>query len=410
MKTPLLHVENLIIDFDTHHGPVRAVDGVSFTLAEGETLGVVGESGCGKSVTSLALMGLVPSPPGRIVAGSVRFDGFECIGAPEKTLRTMRGKAMSMIFQEPMTALNPVFTVGRQLVDVLRRHERLDRVQARKRGVEMLERVGIPRAAERMAEYPHELSGGLRQRIMIAMALACRPRLLIADEPTTALDVTIAGAGAGRDPRTDRGAGHGGDPGHPRSRRDRRGLRPRRGDVLRADRRAGAGRRGVPPAAASLHRGPGRGRAAHPRCARRPDCRRFPARCRSPGAGRRAVASRRAAPTPTTPAGPSSRRCVGSARPMSPACTRPETAPATRHEHAAARGAEPGQALPAARRLAMVAGALAACGRRGLVRATGRGNARRWSASPAAANRRWDVRCCGWSNRPPARSGSTEPR
>ncbi len=190
MSTPLLHVENLTIDFDTHHGPVRAVDGVSFTLAEGETLGLVGESGCGKSVTSLALLGLIPVPPGRIVAGSVRFDGFECIGAPEKTLRTMRGKAMSMIFQEPMTALNPVFTVGHQLVDVLRRHERLDRVQARKRGVEMLERVGIPRAAERMAEYPHELSGGLRQRIMIAMALACRPRLLIADEPTTALDVT----------------------------------------------------------------------------------------------------------------------------------------------------------------------------------------------------------------------------
>ena len=190
MTRPLLHVEHLTLDFDTHHAPARAVDGVSFELAAGETLGLVGESGCGKSVTGLALMGLVPTPPGRIVDGSVRFDGFECIGAPEKTLRAMRGKAMSMIFQEPMTALNPVFTVGRQLVDVLRRHEGMSRGQASARGVDMLERVGIPRAAERMAEYPHELSGGLRQRIMIAMALACRPRLLIADEPTTALDVT----------------------------------------------------------------------------------------------------------------------------------------------------------------------------------------------------------------------------
>mgnify|MGYP006288911813 FL=1 len=190
MTRPLLHVEHLTLDFDTHHGPARAVDGVSFELAAGETLGLVGESGCGKSVTGLALMGLVPTPPGRIVDGSVRFDGFECLGAPEKTLRAMRGKAMSMIFQEPMTALNPVFTVGRQLVDVLRRHEGMTRGQASARSVDMLERVGIPRAAERMAEYPHELSGGLRQRIMIAMALACRPRLLIADEPTTALDVT----------------------------------------------------------------------------------------------------------------------------------------------------------------------------------------------------------------------------
>ncbi|NKI34927.1 ABC transporter ATP-binding protein [Wenzhouxiangella sp. XN79A] len=190
MTPPLLHVENLTIDFDARHGPVRAVDGISFELAAGETLGLVGESGCGKSVTGLALMGLVPSPPGRVVDGSVRFEGFECVGAPEKTLRSLRGKTMSMIFQEPMTALNPVFTVGRQLIDVLRRHEPLDRRQARRRAVEMLERVGIPRAAARMDEYPHELSGGLRQRIMIAMALACRPRLLIADEPTTALDVT----------------------------------------------------------------------------------------------------------------------------------------------------------------------------------------------------------------------------
>ncbi len=190
MTGPLLGVNDLTIDFDTPDGPVRAVDGVSFDIAPGETLGLVGESGCGKSVTGLALMGLVPAPPGRIVSGSVSFDGTECIGAPEKALRAMRGKSVSMIFQEPMTALNPVYPVGRQLVEVLRRHERLDRASARRRGVEMLDRVGIPNPAARMKDYPHELSGGLRQRVMIAMALACRPRLLIADEPTTALDVT----------------------------------------------------------------------------------------------------------------------------------------------------------------------------------------------------------------------------
>jgi len=190
MRAPLLHVDDLTIDFETPEGPVRAVDGVSFAIAPGETLGLVGESGCGKSVTGLALMGLVPAPPGRIVSGSVVFEGTECIGASEKALRTMRGKSISMIFQEPMTALNPVYPVGRQLVEVLRRHERLDRASARTRGVEMLDRVGIPNPAARMKDYPHELSGGLRQRVMIAMALACRPRLLIADEPTTALDVT----------------------------------------------------------------------------------------------------------------------------------------------------------------------------------------------------------------------------
>jgi oligopeptide/dipeptide ABC transporter ATP-binding protein len=189
MTTPLLHVNNLTIDFDTPTGPMRIVDGVSLDLHPGETLGLVGESGCGKTLTSLALMGLVP-PPGRVTQGSVRFDGLELVGASERALRPLRGKAISMIFQDPAAALNPVRTVGRQLLDVLERHARPGRRQARARAVAMLERVGVPDAELRMRAYPHELSGGLCQRVLIAMALIGRPRLLIADEPTAALDVT----------------------------------------------------------------------------------------------------------------------------------------------------------------------------------------------------------------------------
>ena len=188
---PLLEVDNLQVEFSTERGVARAIDGVSFNVNEGETLGIVGESGCGKSVTSLSVMGLIPRPPGRIVGGEIRFAGQDLTQLSDKAYRKLRGRDMSMIFQEPMTALNPVFTIGNQISDVLRRHKGLSRKQARTRGIEMLAEVGIPAPDKRIDEYPHQLSGGMRQRVMIAMALSCDPKLLIADEPTTALDVTI---------------------------------------------------------------------------------------------------------------------------------------------------------------------------------------------------------------------------
>ena len=191
MSEALLQVDRLSVDFATEAGTVRAVDDVSFSIRPGRTLGIVGESGCGKSVTSLALMGLLPRPAGRIATGSVRLGGVELTSLDERALRRLRGAELSMIFQEPMTALNPVYTIGAQIGAVLRRHERLSRRAARTRAIEMLERVGIPLPTRRIDEYPHELSGGMRQRAMIAMALSCRPKLLIADEPTTALDVTV---------------------------------------------------------------------------------------------------------------------------------------------------------------------------------------------------------------------------
>ncbi|MGZ5272629.1 MAG: ABC transporter ATP-binding protein [Ramlibacter sp.] len=177
--------------FFTVDGVTRAVDGVSFDVFPGETLGIVGESGCGKSVTALSIMGLVPHPPGRITQGSIRLDGRELVGAPARELLDLRGNGMAMIFQEPMTSLNPAFTIGEQIVEGLLRHQPLTRAQARERAIEVLRQVRIPAPEQRFGEHPHKLSGGMRQRAMIAMALACRPRLLIADEPTTALDVTI---------------------------------------------------------------------------------------------------------------------------------------------------------------------------------------------------------------------------
>ena len=187
---PVLEVRGLAVEFATDDGPVRAVDGISYAVPAGRTLGVVGESGCGKSVTALALMRLVP-PPGRIVAGEVRLEGEALTALGERAMRAVRGARVAMIFQEPMTALNPVFSVGDQIAETFRLHREMGRAEAWEGAVAMLDRVGIPDPAQRARDYPHQLSGGMRQRAMIAMALACRPALLLADEPTTALDVTI---------------------------------------------------------------------------------------------------------------------------------------------------------------------------------------------------------------------------
>jgi peptide/nickel transport system ATP-binding protein len=189
-KPALLSVRNLSVEFSTEQGTVRAVDGVSFDVYPNETIGLVGESGCGKTVTGLSILGLIPSPPGRIVEGVIEFNGEDLAAMAEKQMREIRGRDIAMIFQEPMTALNPVFTVGNQMIDVLTCHRKLTRRQARAAAIEMLDKVGIPVPEKRIEEYPHQLSGGMRQRVMIAMALSCDPKLLIADEPTTALDVT----------------------------------------------------------------------------------------------------------------------------------------------------------------------------------------------------------------------------
>jgi peptide/nickel transport system ATP-binding protein len=188
---PLLAVEDLKTHFYTRDGMVRAVDGVSYTVNAGETLAVVGESGCGKSVTALSILRLVPSPPGRIVGGAIRFQGVDLLTLSEAEMRAIRGNKISMIFQEPMTSLNPVLTVSYQIAETLRLHHGLDARSAARRAVEMLRLVHMPEPERRARQYPHQLSGGMRQRVMIAMALACNPKLLIADEPTTALDVTI---------------------------------------------------------------------------------------------------------------------------------------------------------------------------------------------------------------------------
>jgi oligopeptide/dipeptide ABC transporter ATP-binding protein len=188
--TPLLAVRELAVEFNTMEGRVRAVDGISFEVFPSETLGLVGESGCGKTVTGLSLLRLVPSPPGRYAAGEIRFDGRDLLQLPEQEMRQIRGRDIAMIFQEPMTALNPVFTIGSQMTEILRRHKGLSRREAREEALALLGRVEIPEAERRIDEYPHQLSGGQRQRVMIAMALSCGPKLLVADEPTTALDVT----------------------------------------------------------------------------------------------------------------------------------------------------------------------------------------------------------------------------
>ena len=187
----LLSIEGLSVSFHTPEGKARAVDSVSIALDRGETVGVVGESGCGKSVTALSVLGLIPSPPGEVESGRIRFEGRDLLQLGEQDLRGLRGSEISMIFQEPMTSLNPVLTIGRQVAEPLVMHRGLSRAQALEQAGEWLDRVKIPSPQRRMRDYPHQLSGGMRQRAMIAMALICRPKLLIADEPTTALDVTI---------------------------------------------------------------------------------------------------------------------------------------------------------------------------------------------------------------------------
>ena len=191
MTAPLLEIDDLRVTLFTRRGDLKAINGLSLTVNHGETLGLVGESGCGKSMTSLAIMGLLPVPPAKIVGGAIKLEGRDLTKLSERKMQAVRGREVGIIFQDPMSSLNPVYTVGFQLGEVIRRHFKVDKAEARKRALDLLDRVKIPDAKRRLDSFPHELSGGMNQRVVIAMAIACEPKLLIADEPTTALDVTI---------------------------------------------------------------------------------------------------------------------------------------------------------------------------------------------------------------------------
>jgi peptide/nickel transport system ATP-binding protein len=221
MSSPILSVRDLVTAFDTDAGRMTAVDGISFDVPRGKTFGIVGESGCGKSVTAFSITRLLPQPHGKILGGSIRFEGRDLVTAPLDDLRRVRGSEISMIFQEPMTALNPVQTVGRQLGESILLHTDCGKAEVLARSIDMMQKVRIPAPEQRLNEYPHQLSGGMRQRVMIAMALINKPKLLIADEPTTALDVTVQAQILGAHRRPAKGDGHERHPHHPRPWRHR---------------------------------------------------------------------------------------------------------------------------------------------------------------------------------------------
>ena len=257
-SAPLLEVEDLQVEFHTRDGVAKAVNGVSFSLSEGETLGILGESGCGKSVTAQAIMGILDTPPARIAGGEVRFRGVDLLSMEEKLRRQVRANKIAMIFQDALSSLNPVFTVGWQLGELFRVHQGANRKQAKQRAVEMLDLVGIPAAKNRVNDYPHQFSGGMRQRVMIAMALSLEPDVLIADEPTTALDVTVQAQVMQLLADLQQRAQHGPDPHHPRhggrGRRRRQDLRHVRRTRRRARRRLRHLRAAGPP----VHQGAAR--------------------------------------------------------------------------------------------------------------------------------------------------------
>jgi ABC-type dipeptide/oligopeptide/nickel transport system ATPase subunit len=252
-SAPILDIDCLQVSLFTRRGVLPAVDGLSLTVSDGETVAVVGESGCGKSLTALAVMRLLPWPPARIVGGAVRFMGRDLATLSDRAMQRVRGKDISMIFQEPMASLNPVVTVGDQLIEAVRSHDDISRKEAQDRAVELLRQVRIPDAGRRLHDFPHQMSGGMSQRVMIAMAIACGPKLLIADEPTTALDVTIQAQILDLLKELQASSGMGMNHHHPRSQRRRRDRRSGRGDVCWPQGRGGAGRGVVRAASASLY-------------------------------------------------------------------------------------------------------------------------------------------------------------